>query len=108
MNTKKFLLSVFTGFVSSTVASFLLEQLISQNYMERAFYQPTGIPEVSATQLPILALAVPLSIGLIMAYAYLKGLFAKSLYYKRSWVVCFVRRCRTKHTTQSCLFSLGI
>jgi hypothetical protein len=73
MNTKKFLLSVLAGVVGFTVVSFLLEQLIFKNYMERAFYQPTGIPAASATQLPILAFVVPLAIALIMAYIYPKG-----------------------------------
>lgn len=73
MNTKKFLLSVLAGFVGFTVASFLLEELIFKSYMERAFYQPIGASAVSATQLPILAFVVPLSIALIMAYIYPKG-----------------------------------
>ncbi len=73
MNAKKFLLSVLAGFVGFTVVSFFLEGLIFKSYMESAFYQPIGAPDMSATQLPILVLVVPLSIGLIMAYIYPKG-----------------------------------
>jgi hypothetical protein len=73
MNTKKFLLSVLAGFIGFSVASFLLEELIFKSYMERAFYQLTGISAVSATHLTIFAWIVPLSIALIMAYIYPKG-----------------------------------
>jgi len=73
MNTKKFLLSVLAGFIGFSVVAFLLEQLIFKNYMERAFYQPTGIPTVPVTNLPILTFVIPLSIALIMAYIYPKG-----------------------------------
>ena len=73
MTTKKFILSVLAGFIGFSVTAFLLEQLIFKNYMEKAFYQPTGIPVVPATNLPILTFAIPLSIALIMAYIYPKG-----------------------------------